>query len=47
MKKVTFTKITIQNFLSVGNEPVIVDFRKGLHIITGNNKDKPDTKRGR
>jgi DNA repair exonuclease SbcCD ATPase subunit len=42
MKKVTFTKITIQNFLSVGNEPVSVDFRKGLHIITGNNKDKPD-----
>lgn len=42
MKKVTFTKITIQNFLSVGNEPVSVDFRKGLHILTGNNKDKPD-----
>jgi DNA repair exonuclease SbcCD ATPase subunit len=42
MKKVTFTKITIQNFLSVGGEPVAVDFRKGLHIITGNNKDKPD-----
>ena len=42
MKKVTFTKITIQNFLSVGNEPVSVDFKKGLHIITGNNKDKPD-----
>ena len=42
MKKVTFTKITIQNFLSVGSEPVSVDFRKGLHIITGNNKDKPD-----
>jgi DNA repair exonuclease SbcCD ATPase subunit len=42
MKKVTFTKITIQNFLSVGNDPVSVDFRKGLHILTGNNKDKPD-----
>ena len=42
MKKVTFSKIVIQNFLSVGNEPVSVDFRKGLHILTGNNKDKPD-----
>lgn len=42
MKKVTFTHITIQNFLSVGNEPVDVSFRKGLHILTGNNKDKPD-----
>jgi len=42
MKKIIFTKITIQNFLSVGTEPVSVDFKKGLHILTGNNKDKPD-----
>lgn len=42
MKKVNFTKITIQNFLSVGEEPVVVEFRKGLHVLTGNNKDKPD-----
>lgn len=42
MKKVSFSKITIQNFLSVGVDPVIIDFRKGLHIITGSNKDKPD-----
>lgn len=42
MKKVTFTRIAIQNFLSVGNEPVVVDFKKGLHILTGNNRDKPD-----
>lgn len=42
MKRVTFTKLTIQNFLSVGDEPVVVNFTKGLHIITGRNKDKPD-----
>lgn len=42
MKKINFTKISIQNFLSVGEEVVSVDFKKGLHILTGNNKDKPD-----
>jgi DNA repair exonuclease SbcCD ATPase subunit len=42
MKKVNFTKIVIQNFLSVGETPVEVEFRKGLHILTGDNKDKPD-----
>ena len=44
MKTVNFTKITIQNFLSVGEEPVIVDFKRGLHIITGRNIDKPERK---
>lgn len=42
MKKVNFSKIVIQNFLSVGETPVAVEFRKGLHILTGDNKDKPD-----
>lgn len=46
MKKVTFNKITVQNFLSVGEEPVSVSFRKGLHLITGKNKDKPDRQNG-
>ena len=44
MKTVNFTKITIQNFLSVGEEPVIVDFKQGLHVITGRNIDKPERK---
>ena len=26
----------------MGEEPVVVDFSKGLHVITGINKDKPD-----
>ena len=42
MKKVNFKKVSIVNFLSVGEEPVTVEFTKGLHIITGSNKDKPD-----
>ena len=42
MKQVNFTRVAIQHFLSVGEEPVVVDFSKGLHVITGSNKDKPD-----
>jgi DNA repair exonuclease SbcCD ATPase subunit len=44
MKTVNFKRIAIQNFLSVGEEPVVVEFREGLHILTGNNKDKPERK---
>jgi DNA repair exonuclease SbcCD ATPase subunit len=42
MKQVNFKRVAIQHFLSVGEEPVVVDFTKGLHVITGTNKDKPD-----
>jgi len=41
MKRVEFKKVSIINFLSVGEDPVTVEFTKGLHIITGSNKDKP------
>jgi DNA repair exonuclease SbcCD ATPase subunit len=44
MKTVNFKRIAIQNFLSVGEEPVVVEFKEGLHILTGNNKDKPERK---
>lgn len=44
MKTVNFTKIAIQNFLSVGEEPVVVNFKRGLHVITGRNIDKPERK---
>jgi len=46
MKYVTFKKVTIKNFLSVGEEPVIVTFNTGLNIITGLNKDKVDRRNG-
>jgi DNA repair exonuclease SbcCD ATPase subunit len=46
MKKVNFKKISIKNFLSFGNEPVVLEFTKGLHIITGVNRDKSDRQNG-
>lgn len=42
MKSVSFEKLSIVNFLSIGNDPVVIDFTQGLHVITGCNKDKPD-----
>ena len=39
MKKVIFNSIKIQNFLSVGKEPIEIDFKKGITLITGENKD--------
>ena len=46
MKYITFNKISIKNFLSVGNQQVHVDFKRGIHIITGINKDKEDRRNG-
>jgi len=46
MKNVIFKSISIKNFLSVGNQPVKVEFKPGLHIITGVNKDKEDRRNG-
>jgi DNA repair exonuclease SbcCD ATPase subunit len=42
MKRVDFKKISVKNFLSVGEESVVVNFQKGLNVITGINKDKPE-----
>lgn len=46
MKKVIFKRIKIQNFLSVGEEPVEIKFSNGFNIITGYNKDENDIKNG-
>lgn len=40
MKNVTFQSVKIKNFLSIGNEPIKIDFKKGITVITGENKDK-------
>lgn len=40
MKKVQFNSVKIQNFLSVGKEPLEISFQKGINLITGENKDK-------
>ena len=38
MKYVIFNRLSIKNFLSVGEEVVGITFNKGLNIITGINK---------
>lgn len=40
MRKVTFNSVKIQNFLSIGKDPVEIDFQSGINLITGENKDK-------
>ena len=46
MKQIVFKKVSITNFLSVGNDKVEVDFKRGFHVITGANKDKVDRRNG-
>jgi DNA repair exonuclease SbcCD ATPase subunit len=46
MKYVTFKQLKIKNFLSIGDEEVVIDFKKGVHIITGVNRDKEDRRNG-
>lgn len=46
MKYINFTKLHVKNFLSVGDDPVSVEFNRGLNIITGLNKDKEDRRNG-
>lgn len=42
MKKINFKKLFIQNFLSIGSEPVEIDFHNGMNVITGINRDEND-----
>ena len=46
MKHVNFNYIKVKNFLSIGNEEVQVNFKTGINVITGNNKDKLDRRNG-
>jgi DNA repair exonuclease SbcCD ATPase subunit len=46
MKYVDFKSIEIKNFLSIGEEPVIINFNKGLNVITGINRDKEGRRNG-
>lgn len=46
MKYVNFKSVSIKNFLSVGETPVVIEFNRGLNIITGCNKDKTDRRNG-
>lgn len=42
MKEVNFEEMSIKNFLSIGNVPLVFNFPKGLNIISGFNYDKQD-----
>lgn len=40
MKEVSFNSVSIQNFLSIGENPIKINFKTGITVITGENKDK-------
>jgi chromosome segregation ATPase len=44
MRKIKYKKLTVQNFLSIGNDAIEVNFHKGLNLITGTNIDNPERK---
>lgn len=44
MRSVKYKTLRIQNFLSIGNDVVTIEFQKGLNLITGNNIDNPERK---
>jgi DNA repair exonuclease SbcCD ATPase subunit len=46
MKNIIFEKLVIKNFLSVGVVPVTINFKPGLHGITGRNLDQVDRRNG-
>jgi len=46
MKKIIFNTLTIKHFLSVGEKPVKINFKPGLHGITGINRDQLDRRNG-
>lgn len=46
MKNVNFKRLSIENFLSIGKDPIIIDFQRGINIITGINLDKEGSKNG-
>lgn len=47
MKKVIFNTLQIQNYLSIGNDPVRVNFSpKTINLVTGQNLDKIDRNNG-
>jgi DNA repair exonuclease SbcCD ATPase subunit len=40
VKNVVFKNLKVENFLSIGDEPIEISFNKGITVITGENKDK-------
>jgi len=46
MRFITFKTIEAKNFLSFGDNPVVVNIRPGVNAIIGTNLDKEDSKNG-
>lgn len=46
MKKILFKCLKGQNFLSVGNDQIVINFQSGFNLITGKNLDNPDRVNG-
>ena len=46
MKTVNFQKLSFQNFLSVGEMSLELDFTTGINIITGENLDNVGSRNG-
>jgi DNA repair exonuclease SbcCD ATPase subunit len=44
MRKIKYKKIIVQNFLSIGNDAIEIEFKEGLNLITGQNIDNPERK---
>ncbi len=46
MRRIKYLTLKGQNFLSVGNDQISVDFQSGFNLITGKNIDNPDRVNG-
>ena len=46
MKKIIFEKLKFQNFLSVGDKAIEIEFTQGINIITGENLDNTGSRNG-
>lgn len=46
MRKIQFKTLNVQNFLSIGNDTVTLEFQDGLNLITGKNIDNPERVNG-
>jgi DNA repair exonuclease SbcCD ATPase subunit len=46
VQNIFFKSLIAKNFLSVGDNGIVIDFQKGITVITGTNKDKEDSKNG-
>jgi DNA repair exonuclease SbcCD ATPase subunit len=46
VRHIQFKKLYIKNFLSIGKQPVVINFTSGINVITGINHDKEDSKNG-